>query len=76
MIGLYQAPAALSPGKQPPVPIRREDEWAPETVTTLKRHEYFLAAVAIPTELYRPYSLFCALKELATAQRLTINFLI
>jgi hypothetical protein len=30
--GELQAPAALSPGKEPPVPYGYEAEWAPEPV--------------------------------------------
>jgi hypothetical protein len=43
LIGQLHAPAALPPGKEPPVPIGQEVEWAPEPVWMLCRREMCLA---------------------------------
>jgi hypothetical protein len=66
--GQLHAPAALPPGKQPPVPTGKEAEWAPEPFLTRWWREKFQAPagnrtqnfdhparslVAIPTELSR-----------------------
>jgi hypothetical protein len=37
VIGQLHAPAALPPGKEPPVSIEYEDGWASEPVWTLRR---------------------------------------
>jgi hypothetical protein len=37
--GQLHSPAALFPGKQPPVPIRQQAGWVPETLRTLWRSE-------------------------------------
>jgi hypothetical protein len=63
--GQLHAPAALPPGKEPPVPIGQEAGCAPEPVWTLWRREKSCTAgnrtravqpVAIPTELTRRLS--------------------
>jgi hypothetical protein len=41
MSGQHHAPAALPPGKQPPITIEEEAEWAPESVWLLSRIEKF-----------------------------------
>jgi hypothetical protein len=40
----FHAPAALPPGKEPPVPIGYEAGWAPEPVWMLWRRENFWTA--------------------------------
>jgi hypothetical protein len=42
--GQLQAPVALTPGKEPPVPIGDEAGWAPEPVWTLRRREKYCTA--------------------------------
>jgi hypothetical protein len=37
--GQLHAPAALTPGKEPPAPIEQEGRWAPESVWVLWRRE-------------------------------------
>jgi hypothetical protein len=39
MSGQFHAPAALSPGKEPPVPIGQDAGWAPEPVLSFEREE-------------------------------------
>jgi hypothetical protein len=63
MSGQLDAPAALPPRKQFPVPIGQEAGWAPEQVWMLRSGEYSLSLhgnrnpvvqpVAIPTEQSR-----------------------
>jgi hypothetical protein len=43
MSGHLHAPAALPPGKEPPLPIEQEAEWTPEQVWTRCRREKFPA---------------------------------
>jgi hypothetical protein len=37
--GRYHSPAALHTGKESPVPVGKETEWAPEPVWTLWKRE-------------------------------------
>jgi hypothetical protein len=66
--GQLQAPAALTPWKEPQVPIVYEAGWAPESVWKLWRRESFLVpfgnwsptdhSVAIPIDLSMTLSSF------------------
>jgi len=43
------APVALTPGKEPPVPVEQETRWAPEWVGTFWRREISLDSDDIRT---------------------------
>jgi hypothetical protein len=46
--GHLHAPAALLPGKEPPVPIGQEAGWAPELVWTIWRKLLTLPGLELP----------------------------
>jgi hypothetical protein len=53
--GQHYAFAAISSGKEPPVPLAQEAGWAPEVVWTLWRREKYLAASRLePRHLGNP----------------------
>jgi hypothetical protein len=52
--GQLHAPAALSPGEDPPVPIGQEAGLAPEPFWTLWRREKFLDPAGERTSAFQP----------------------
>jgi hypothetical protein len=52
--GQLLAPAALPPGKEPPVPIRYEAGWAAQPVLTLWRKDKSLAKAGNRTPAVQP----------------------
>jgi hypothetical protein len=57
MSGQLQVPAALLPGKQPPVPSQQEAGWALKSVWTLWRREKSLGLVGNGTSVVQPVAL-------------------
>jgi len=52
--GQPHAPGALSPGKEPPVPVREEVGWARVPICTKERREKFPAPAGSRTPGFQP----------------------
>jgi hypothetical protein len=75
--GQHHAPAALYPGKEPPVPILQEAGWAPEPVWTQGLEENplplsgIMACSGIPLPFVILFAFVCGLSDVGTGSNMT-----